>query len=132
MPLPKLLTVEHIMPQSWEAHWPLPDGRIAVTKQNRLFSEDRDALADYRDTVIHTLGNLTLLTMSLNPSIGNAGYGEKRQEILKHSELALNRYFHDKDRDEWNEDKIAKRADELFTVAVKVWPYPPRVALGAG
>jgi hypothetical protein len=110
----------------------LPDGRIAVTKQNRLFSEDRDALADYRDTVIHTLGNLTLLTMSLNPSIGNAGYGEKRQEILKHSELALNRYFHDKDRDEWNEDKIAKRADELFTVAVKVWPYPPRVALGAG
>jgi len=130
MPLPKNMTVEHIMPQSWEAHWPLPDGRTAAARLNRLFSQDRDASADYRDSVIHTIGNLTLLTTSLNPSIGNAGYEEKRQEILKHSELALNRYFHDIDRDVWNEDKIAKRADNLFSFAVKVWPYPPRVSSG--
>lgn len=37
--VPRNLTVEHIMPQAWEAHWPLPDGpdrQEAATRRNRL------------------------------------------------------------------------------------------------
>jgi Protein of unknown function (DUF1524) len=39
------LTIEHLMPQSWRVHWPLPD----------------EVRANERDELVHTFGNLTLL-----------------------------------------------------------------------
>ncbi len=52
-------TIEHIMPQAWKKHWPLP---------LEDFPEwDKDQVADYREDFIHTIGNLTLLTNKLNP-----------------------------------------------------------------
>jgi hypothetical protein len=63
---------------------------------------------------------LTLLTKELNPSVSNGPWERKRKEILKHSALNLNRSL----PDEWNEEAIQVRAEELFKVAVKVWPRP--------
>lgn len=106
----KKLTVEHLLPQSWGANWPLPG-----------FDDERDERSR-RNTLMHTIGNLTLLTKSLNPSVSNGAWTKKRTEILKHSALNLNRPL--ADYDEWDEDAILRRGKTLFKVAKKIWPRP--------
>jgi hypothetical protein len=115
IPLPGNLTIEHLMPQNWFEHWPLaldnPDDPIEKQEES-----------DERDNLLQTIGNLTLITGKLNPSISNSGWERKRPEILKYSKLNLNRYFHDTEM--WNEDAIRQRGELLFDKAVTIWPYP--------
>ena len=56
--LPVNLQIEHVMPQKWHTHW--SDGIV----------NDPDASAN-RDRLVQTIGNLTLLTGSLNASLSN-------------------------------------------------------------
>ncbi|MNY19294.1 hypothetical protein D3C86_1527200 [compost metagenome] len=105
------LTVEHVMPQSWGANWPLPES-VA----------DKEEAAAERDRLLHTLGNLTLITQELNSSVSNAAYAERRPEITKQSALRLNAYF--QDVAVWDEAAIIQRGEHLFELALKVWPYP--------
>jgi hypothetical protein len=108
------LTIEHLMPRGWQKHWPLAasaEGESGEQKKKEL-----------RESLLHTIGNLTLLTDSLNPSVSNSAWLSKRPEILKHSKLNLNRYFQDKEI--WNEAEIFNRSRVLFDLAVKIWPYP--------
>lgn len=102
------LTIEHLMPQSWQAHWPLPEG------QHPLEAEQA------REARIHRLGNLTLVTERLNPRLSNGPWVSKRADILKHSALALNRDL----PEEWNEDLIDERGAALTQIAVDIWPGP--------
>jgi hypothetical protein len=106
--LPGKLTIEHLMPQAWEQYWPLP-------KQTPDTEDERDAL-------IHTIGNLTLITGSLNPALSNAAWSNKRPEILKHSTLLLNHYF--QHVPEWAEDEIRVRSRYLFNAAKMIWSRP--------
>ncbi len=99
------LTIEHLLPQAWEQNWPLP-------KQTSDAEEEREAL-------IHTIGNLTLVTSSLNPALSNAAWSVKRPEILKHSKLLLNHYF--QHTPDWAEDEIRIRSRYLFNTAKMVW-----------
>lgn len=102
-----LLTVEHIMPQKWPKHWPLPPG-------------DPTAQAVEREELIHTFGNLTLLTGELNAGVSNAAWDVKRPEVRKKSRLLLN---HDvTDEPSWDEKKIRARTLFLFKEAAKIWP----------
>lgn len=71
------LHVEHVMPVAWEAHWPAAGDDTAVMVRNHL---------------LHSIGNLTLLTAKLNPSLSNSAFSVKRPEITK-SLLALNAHF---------------------------------------
>jgi hypothetical protein len=105
------LTLEHLLPREWEEHWPLPlgDGGAEVEKR----SQEREHL-------LHTVGNLTLLTKELNPSVSNGPWPKKLDAILKHSALNLNRSL----PSTWNEEAIRARSDELFKIAIKVWPRP--------
>jgi hypothetical protein len=105
----KRLTIEHLLPREWEDHWPLP-GR----------EEEADKNARARNGVLHKVGNLTLLTRRLNPSVSNSAWEKKRKDILRHSALNLNREL----PDVWNEEAIGTRSEELFKIAVKVWPRP--------
>lgn len=113
--LPDGLTIEHVMPQKWQAHWGLqlddPDDAL----ENQEKSSERDAL-------IHTLGNLTLITGNLNPALSNSGWSEKRPELIKFSKLNLNRHFHD--IQDWNEGAIKDRGEHLFNKALEIWPFP--------
>lgn len=68
------------------------------------------------------MGNLTLLTNSLNPAVSNGRFKAKRSEILKHSAINLNRFL--QDLDTWDEEAIADRGKTLFKVASKIWKYP--------
>ena len=106
--VPKRLTIEHLLPQAWQAYWPLPAGKADAKEQ--------------REALVHTIGNLTLLTGSLNPDISDSAWSKKRPKIRKYSLLALNHYFDDVL--EWDEQTIRDRSDKLFEVAQKLWPRP--------
>lgn len=107
------LTIEHLMPIGWPTYWPLPIGLPAEEAKAR------------RDRLIHTLGNLTLLTSSLNPAISNLSWDQKRPEIGKHGALVLNRELANENTwPEWSEETILRRAEDLFRVALRIWPYP--------
>lgn len=105
------LTIEHLMPQDWAKHWPLPEG---------LISDDDPQSA--RDRLIHTMGNLTLLTKTLNPSVSNGPWEKKRDQISKHSILRLNNVLDE--HEEWNERLIRKRGESLLKHFKDVWPRP--------
>lgn len=120
------LTIEHILPQGWREHWPLPeDGKPAELQ------------AAQRDQLLHTIGNLTLVTSRLNPELSNRpwrdaeaaelGHGEsrgrgKRSILSDHSVLFLNKRVVDGWPDEWSEASVLERCAELADRFNKVWP----------
>lgn len=109
------LTVEHLLPQHWQTHWKLES-------HDEETADQFDARKARRNTLLHTMGNLTLLTNSLNPAVSNGRFKAKRSEILKHSAINLNRFL--QDLDTWDEEAIADRGKTLFKVASKIWKYP--------
>lgn len=119
------LNIEHILPQSWEEHWPLPEG-----------SDDGRLLL--RTSSVHKLGNLTLLTSKLNPSVSNKSWDNKKSEIRQHSFLRLTTgtvlsvpaaVGIDEETwvKEWNEERIQIRGNLLSRTALEVWISPPDV-----
>ncbi len=106
----KKLSIEHIMPRGWTAtNWPLPD--------------DTEESKEVRGQLLHTLGNLTLVTGSLNSSLSNDQWVKKVVTLKRYSVLLLNADL--QGVSDWNETAIQKRSKELFKLAKNVWPYPP-------
>lgn len=109
--LPKHLSIEHIMPTGWtDPNWPLPD--------------DTEEAKELRQRLIHTIGNLTLVTGPLNSSLSNDPWSKKVHTLQKHSILLLNADL--QKTEEWNEASIQNRDRELFELARDVWPYPSK------
>lgn len=105
------LAIEHVMPRKWVAYWPL-DGHDE--------SE--------RDRMIHTLGNLTLLTKRLNSKQSNGpwlGDDGKRDGLEEHDVLFLNRELLKQAGDKWTDDAIAARTKELTEAIIRIWQVPP-------
>lgn len=117
--LPQDLTIEHVLPDVWWEHWPLPDGARAASDLMTGMSESQLKLIAERETVKHTLGNLTLLTDANNPRLSNLGFSTK-QEKLRRSLLKLNHEI--ADMPEWGEQQIRNRAKRLSDLAIKAWP----------
>ena len=105
----KVLQIEHLMPRSWEQNW---------TPQN---CDNVYELQINRKEVIDTFGNLTLLTEKLNKSISNGSWKKKKEKILEHSVLTLNKKL--RDEDTWDEEKIKKRTESLYNSFIQIWPY---------
>jgi hypothetical protein len=118
-PRPPLMSVEHILPQSWTREWPLPDGRTAPP--DRMTGADQAMLEaiSARERLLHTLGNLTLITVPGNTVASNAAFDAKRQWLAQ-SLLALN--LEVLERPAWNEAEIEARAANLGDLAIQVWP----------
>lgn len=106
------LTIEHVMPQAWSNNWQLP-----------VDVEDPAQAKRDRDHIVHTIGNLTLVTKRLNSTLSNAPWHEKRKTLGKHSILFLNKTLRDDAPDVWNEAAIEARAKQLCAAAAKVWPH---------
>lgn len=102
------LSIEHIMPRGWVANWPL--------------LEDTPEAITAREALIHTLGNLTLVTGSLNSTLSNDPWAKKRKTLLSHSVLLLNADL--QNADIWDEATIKNRSKDLFKLAKKIWPIP--------
>ena len=117
------LTIEHIMPQKWKASWPLPGFDDSVKDE---FDPVRIKAEAARDAAVDKLGNLTLLTSSLNSVISNGPFSVKMPAIRAHSSLALNRELDAVDK--WDETQIAERGASLFNLAREIWGRPSGTA----
>lgn len=103
-------TVEHVMPQDWDPHWPLPPNVP-------------DAVArEAREEMLHDFGNLMLLTGPANSSASNLSAAVKFQKIQELSHLELTNWF--VGRTTWTEDDIRERGRALFKTAIAIWPRP--------
>ncbi|MDE2772691.1 MAG: DUF262 domain-containing protein [Gemmatimonadota bacterium] len=112
-PMPPRLWTEHVLPISWTEDWPFEDGEFVERWSN-------DPKVESRNRLLHTLGNLTLLTDILNISAGNKGFLEKRDKLEEHTGLFLNKWF--LKQNEWHEIHIRERSEALADMAVKIWP----------
>ncbi len=115
--LTRRVTVEHVLPQSWQTAWEAPP-ELPTDDPQAENAEER------RDRMLHTFGNLTLLTQALNSTVSNGPYEAKRAAIAEQSALRLNTYF--QKRPTWAEAEIEERGRTLFEVAQRVWPRPEK------
>lgn len=108
------LTIEHVMPQQWQTHWPLH------------VVEDPTGAELHRDKVVQSVGNLTLATSSLNSTMSNHSWAEKRQHLEDNSVLYLNKDILGRVGPDsvWDEAAITERADRLYERARSIWPRP--------
>ena len=114
--VPRNLTIEHVMPRSWAANWQLPDG---------LSGEDFETRNETRESLIRTVGNLTLTTQRLNSSLSNAAWEQKRDTLRKHSVLLMNdRLLQESEGVAWDEDFIQARSRRMAKIIAEVWPGP--------
>ena len=101
-------TVEHVMPQNLPETW-----------QQELGENFRQI----HEIWLHKIGNLTLT--GYNPELSNRPFKEKRdmlQEGFRYSPLHLNQSL--ARAEQWNEDAIIARSNELAERACKIWIYP--------
>lgn len=109
--VPRNLTIEHLMPVSWNnENWPLPE------------CVDEEEETEARNGLIHTIGNLTLVTQRLNSKLSNAPWHEKRATIQKHAVLNLNGELVTKET--WDEESIRSRNKQMADLIAKCWPGP--------
>ncbi|MBN1335621.1 MAG: DUF262 domain-containing protein [Deltaproteobacteria bacterium] len=109
------LTIEHVMPQAWADAWPAP-------VESETPAEGDETAVNRRNRLIHTFGNLTLLTRELNLDVSNGPFGLKRPEIAEQSLIRMNAWFQRAEK--WDEEEIIKRGAALADVAIEVWQRP--------
>lgn len=113
MSMPENLWTEHVLPVTWTEDWPFAEGEFVEKWSN-------DPKAEVRNGLLHTIGNLTLLTDRLNISVGNKSFAEKRENLEEHTGLFLNKWF--VKRDHWDEASIRERSIDLADKALTIWP----------
>ena len=104
-------SLEHLMPKQWEKNWPLaPDGDV-----------------NQRNSMLLTLGNMSMLPAKLNTQISNSGWADKKKgkgnnRGLEYYAAGIVTLEHVLDRPVWNEEAISERADWLAAKAIEIWP----------
>ena len=105
--------IEHVMPQAWVKHWPLPPDGSEVE----------------RDARIHRLGNLTLLTKKLNSTVSNGpwlGHTGKAAHLQEKDVVLLNsKLLKDYGAKPWDEPGIDARTNQAIDAMLAIWPVPP-------
>ncbi|AZA88062.1 DUF262 domain-containing protein [Chryseobacterium shandongense] len=104
-------SLEHLMPKKWDNKWD------KLKNKN-----DRD----FRNFKLKTIGNLAIITQSLNASIREAQWSVKRKGNSKNKGLlhysggieTLAPYL---EYDVWNEERIQERCDDLFEHGKNIW-----------
>lgn len=109
---PDGLWTEHVLPVSWNENWPFSEEPFVAR-----YSGDHRAIA--RNTLLHTVGNLTLMTGGLNISSGNSSFADKRNKYDAHTTLFMNKWFSKKTK--WDETDIGERGEYLAKLALQRW-----------
>lgn len=104
-------SLEHLMPKKWENNWGKIEDVEERTKRNRK---------------LLTLGNLAIITQSLNASIRDANWQTKKDG--RAGKLGLHQYSGGIETlspflqiPEWNEKEIENRANFLYESALETW-----------
>lgn len=114
--LPDVLSVEHLLPQK---------GTLAdYPYANELPLQTGETAERCRERILHTLGNLTLLTSELNSSVSNGPFSGKTADIAAHSDLRLNAWLRTNPPEAWSETSIVARGGNLFQAARDIWHRP--------
>lgn len=103
------MSIEHLLPQKWKDNWPVD------TLQQQID----------RDSHVHRLGNLTLLTQSLNSSVSNGpwnGPKGKRDALEGSDTLLLTRG--PRKLEDWGEARIDERTTALTVALQETWVAP--------
>lgn len=101
--------IEHLLPRKWQDTWPVTTPEEAEERQTRL----------------HRLGNLTLLTTSLNSKVSNGPWSTKRTALQDHNTITLTgRVIKRTETQPWDEDLIDERTTTLIDQILQVWPVP--------
>ena len=125
------LDIDHVLPREWAEHWPLPDGSQVTTSEVLLAEltspadpkiSARQAGIHVRQALVQTIGNLTLLHYGTNRAAQNRSFAKKRELLLAHSNLHLNREL--LTASSWDEKTIQQRARTLYLAALRIWPGP--------
>ena len=108
-------SLEHLMPKKWRNNWP-----ACID----------DELAKERDSKLLTLGNLAIITQSLNASIRDSDWvvkkeGKGNKPGLDMCATGLNTLADALKKENWNETEIDKRADWLYSKAASIWKVEP-------
>ena len=103
-----LYTIEHLLPQSWEANWPPPDDGDEALRGERL----------------HMLGNLTLVTQALNSKVSNGAWEVKSTELNRHGVVLLNNRLADFTQGAWTDAAIEQRTSVLIDIILRIWKVP--------
>lgn len=98
-------SVEHILPKKWESNWSV--------------SGMTETMKDERHRKLKTLGNLTLVTGSLNSKMKNAAWKSKKKALRDYSKLKITTEYLDKES--WDETEITSRSNTLANDALKIW-----------
>lgn len=107
-------SLEHLMPKKWRNNWP---------------SCATDDLARQRDSILLTLGNLAIITQSLNASIRDAAWSMKKAgngsgkpglDLCASGLCTLHDVLVKFD---WDENEISVRAKWLFDQARTIWSF---------
>ena len=104
-------SLEHVMPKKWENNWtPLATEEAKLNRHKTLL----------------TLGNLTILTTSLNTSIRDADWNTKKngrgeKHGLRHYASSIETFSPYLEKPDWNEEVIQERATYLYTKAKEIW-----------
>ncbi len=104
-------SVEHIMPKKWENNW----GQLETHEEKNL-----------RNKKLLTLGNLTIITQSLNASVRDSSWETKKMGSgklggLERYSAGIETLSHYLGELNWNGEQIEKRANDLYTKSVKIW-----------
>lgn len=101
-------SIEHLVPQDWRTNWP-----------------ELDELEDFDDqTLIHQIGNLTLVTQALNSKISNSAWSEKKVALQSHSTLLMTSELIAGASRDWTAGQIPQRSRMLAEQVVAIWPVP--------
>ncbi|MFJ2620702.1 DUF262 domain-containing protein [Glutamicibacter sp. NPDC087344] len=124
--LPEKLEIEHLMPQGWRTHW---DPAPSLNPES----------ARNRDILVNSLGNLTLVTKSLNGSLSNRPWTDdeaeglieggspsrgKRSLLENYSLLILNKEILNHHPGDWSEIDIWERSESLIDTICEIWTHP--------
>jgi hypothetical protein len=101
-------SIEHIMPQEWRANW-------------EFIGDDEDA--SERDSRVHQLGNLSLVTKPFNSKLSNGSWEKKKASFQEHSTLLTTADVVNSGED-WNDLAIENRSLNLAKSITEIWPVP--------
>jgi len=125
------MDIDHIMPRSWMTHWPMADGSLAtgaeaaavesMSRSGMPMNGKQKQIHD-RQATIPTLGNLSLLNLSVNREAQHFEFARKRDLLIANTNLRLNVPLISLMA--WDESAIAMRGEQLADAALKIWPGP--------
>lgn len=123
------LDIDHILPQSWAKHWAISTGEHVKQEDiddayyklegDQQLSPEEERIVQ-RENIIPTLGNLTLLNLSVNREAQHREFSRKKDLLAKNTTLRLNVPLIALDK--WGEEEIQARSRELTAIALKLWP----------